>query len=196
MTKLFISTLGLLSILFFISPTPASAQSGDTVCQATTDLNQDGASLSVADFVAFMRLLADSTAQMPWYTVDINADCVVDTADLHLLHDYLIYGLSVLIPNPGLGLYTCCDPEVRWVCCDYRRGNVNGDSAEAVNIIDVTYLVKHLFQGGAPPLCRDEGNVNGDANGSINVVDVTFLVRYLFNGGAEPPECIIWPPWP
>jgi hypothetical protein len=188
-----LAVCGLWGMLALVSPAPVHAQSGDTVCQATTDFNQDGG-LPDADLVAFMRHLADSTAQMPWYTVDMNADCVVDTADLHIFYNYSIYGMAVL-QWPYFPL-TCCNPEVRWVCCDFIRGNVNGDPAEAVNIVDLTYLVSYLFQSGPPPMCRDEGNVNGDSNGSINIVDVSFLVNHLFQGGIQPPDCIIWPPWP
>ncbi|MEK7775019.1 MAG: hypothetical protein AAB305_03935 [Candidatus Zixiibacteriota bacterium] len=186
MTKLFISTVGLLSILVFLSPTPASAQSGDSVCYATLNMNHDSIPMSVADLIAFVRLLTDSTAQIPWFEADLTGDCVVDTADIRKVCDFFVYGISVF---PQYPVPTCCNPDIKWVCCLFKRGNVNGDTADAVNIVDVTYLVSHLFQGGPPPFCREEGNVNGDPSGSINVVDVTFLVNRLFNGGQEPPNC-------
>jgi hypothetical protein len=63
-------------------------------------------------------------------------------------------------------------------CCDKEGDATNNGS---VNVADVTFLVKYLFQGGPAPTCVDEGNVN-DA-GSINVSDVTYLVKYLFQGG-------------
>ena len=72
-------------------------------------------------------------------------------------------------------------------CCVNLRGNVNGDPADAVNVVDVTFLVKNLFTGGASPPCKEEADVV--ANNSVNIVDVTFLVRYLFAGGASPPPC-------
>ncbi|MEK7774586.1 MAG: thrombospondin type 3 repeat-containing protein [Candidatus Zixiibacteriota bacterium] len=80
------------------------------------------------------------------------------------------------------GVGDVCD-----VCCVGLRGNVNFDGGQLVNVVDVTYLVGYLFQGGNPPPCPNEGNVNGVS--SINVVDLTYLVAYLFSGGAPPPAC-------
>ena len=73
----------------------------------------------------------------------------------------------------------CCVPPI--------RGNVNGSTGDAVNVVDITYLVAYLFQGGAAPPCKDEADVNG--NGTVNVVDLTFLVQRLFQGGPPPAAC-------
>jgi Thrombospondin type 3 repeat len=80
------------------------------------------------------------------------------------------------------GIGDVCD-----ACCLGIRGNVNFDVGQLVNIVDVTYLVGYLFQGGNPPPCPNEGNVNGVAG--VNVVDLTYLVAYLFSGGTPPPGC-------
>ncbi|MEK7774723.1 MAG: choice-of-anchor B family protein [Candidatus Zixiibacteriota bacterium] len=72
-------------------------------------------------------------------------------------------------------------------CCIGTRGNVNGDLLDAVNVVDLTYLVAYLFSVGAPPPCLLEGDVNG--SGTTNVVDLTYLVAYLFSGGPLPPAC-------
>jgi hypothetical protein len=197
MKKLFISTLGLLSIFVFINSTPANAQTGDSACYANFDIDQNGISLTVADFVALLQLLQDSASynpDFPWYEADVTSDCIVDSADIRTIINHIVCALMnpppILPCGPQFPVATCCTPDIKWICCLFKRGNVNGDPADAVNIVDVTYLVNHLFMGGPPPFCREEGNVNGDPNGSINIVDVTFLVNRLFNGGAEPPNCI------
>lgn len=73
-------------------------------------------------------------------------------------------------------------------CCNHdgMRGDINHD-LQGPNIVDLTYLVAHLFGGGAPPPCPEEGDVNGD--GSVNIVDLTHLVAHLFGGGAPPAPC-------
>ncbi|MEK7775020.1 MAG: hypothetical protein AAB305_03940 [Candidatus Zixiibacteriota bacterium] len=195
-------TAVLLSLIFTL-PQSSHAQSGDSVCYANFDIDQNGISLTVADVVALLQLLTDSAAynpDFPWYEADVTGDCIVDTADVRaIINNIVCAGMNpppIVACGPVFPVATCCHPDITWVCCLFKRGNINGDSADAVNIVDLTYLVSHLFQSGPPPMCRDEGNVNGDSNGSINIVDVTFLVNHLFNGGIEPPECIVWPPWP
>ena len=71
-------------------------------------------------------------------------------------------------------------------CCCVLRGDVDGSGAR--NVSDLTYLVNHLFQGGAVPGCPPEGDVDG--GGDMNVSDLTYLVAHLFQGGAEPPPCL------
>ena len=78
-------------------------------------------------------------------------------------------------------------------CCIGIRGNANGDTTEAINISDITYLVDYLFGiplGPAPP-CLPEGNANGDVLEQINISDITYLVDYLFGIplGPAPPAC-------
>jgi hypothetical protein len=70
-----------------------------------------------------------------------------------------------------------------WVC-----GNVNGTVSGAVNVSDITYLVRYLFRGGPAPVpVLAVGNVNCTASGAVNVADVTYLVKFLFQSG--PPLC-------
>lgn len=78
---------------------------------------------------------------------------------------------------------------VNVLCCKGIRGNVNHDTLEAINVVDLTYLTNFFFHAGPPPWCLEEANVNGDAGGSVNVVDVTYLVAYLFHSGPPPPSC-------
>lgn len=74
-------------------------------------------------------------------------------------------------------------------CCLGRRGNVDGDSMEQVNIVDLTHLVHYLFAGGVEPPCWKEGNVDGDPDDVIRITDLTYLVCFLFDNGAQPPDC-------
>ena len=61
-------------------------------------------------------------------------------------------------------------------------GDVNGDGS--VSVLDVFFLINHLFAGGASP--PGLANVNGDA--SVSVLDVFFLINRLFAAG-PPPVC-------
>jgi Dockerin type I domain len=66
-------------------------------------------------------------------------------------------------------------------CC-LKEGDCNHNNA--VNVGDVSYLIRFLFQGGPAPNCAQEADVN-DTN-SINVSDVTALVRFLFGNPSIP----------
>ena len=72
-------------------------------------------------------------------------------------------------------------------CCIGVRGNANGDAGQLVNVVDLTFLVAYLFQGGSAPPCKEEADVV--INNSVNVVDLVFLVSRLFQGGPPPPAC-------
>jgi trimeric autotransporter adhesin len=67
-------------------------------------------------------------------------------------------------------------------CCDVE-GDANNSGT--VNVVDLTFLVARLFQGGPAPACNDEADVND--SGTINVVDLTYLVARLFQGGPITP---------
>ncbi len=80
-------------------------------------------------------------------------------------------------------------------CCngDGIRGNADGVTGIGgeVDVADLTYLVKYLFQGGPPPPCEEEGNADGiiGPGGPIDTADLTYLVAYLFKSGPAPPPC-------
>jgi hypothetical protein len=80
------------------------------------------------------------------------------------------------LPNPC----DCCGTDGTQI-----RGNVN--MVAGLNVADVVYLVKFLFQQGPPPPCLEEANVNGI--GGINVSDVVHLVKFLFQSGPPPALC-------
>jgi hypothetical protein len=71
----------------------------------------------------------------------------------------------------------CCTPPL--------RGNVNDDPEDLLNIVDLTYLVAHLFGDGAEPPCFEEADVTGD--GDLNIEDLTCIVAYLFDDMACTP---------
>jgi len=59
-------------------------------------------------------------------------------------------------------------------------GDANDDGA--VDVLDVFYLINHLFAGGAAPL----GNADADGSGLVDVGDVFYLINALFAGGPVP----------
>jgi len=68
-------------------------------------------------------------------------------------------------------------------CCTGTAGNVDSDSLDNVNILDLTFVVDFIFRGGGAPLCPREGDVNGDGNEETNILDLTALVDFIFRGG-------------
>jgi len=66
-------------------------------------------------------------------------------------------------------------------CCNFP-GDAKGD--ENCNILDITYLISHLYKGGPPPPCLNEGDPKGDCN--INILDITYLISFLYKGGPDP----------
>ncbi len=74
-------------------------------------------------------------------------------------------------------------------CCRGIRGNVNGDEADVINILDVTELTNYMMKNGPAPTCLAEANVDGDDQGMINISDLTYLVKFLFDGGSAPMPC-------
>ena len=74
-------------------------------------------------------------------------------------------------------------------CCVGIRGNVDNDSEDKINIVDLTALVEYLFGGSEEPACPEEANIDGDIEEKINIVDLTFLATYLFDEGEDPPSC-------
>jgi len=64
----------------------------------------------------------------------------------------------------------------------YLCGDANADLA--VNIIDITYIIAYLYNGGPAPLPLDAADVN--ASGDVNIIDITALIAYLYDSGSEP----------
>lgn len=74
-------------------------------------------------------------------------------------------------------------------CCVGLRGDVNFDGLPEADIVDLSYLVDFLWQGGADPPCPEEGNIDGSGDNVIDIVDLTFLVDLLWQGGPDPSAC-------
>jgi len=75
-------------------------------------------------------------------------------------------------------------------CCVRVAGNVDGSHDDAVDIGDLTYLIRYLLiPPPTPPACMEEANVDGDPGGVIDVGDLTALIDYLFISATPPAAC-------
>ena len=66
----------------------------------------------------------------------------------------------------------------------YKCGDADGN--DALNILDVTYIISYLYKNGPPPIPEAAGDV--DKSQSCNVLDISYLINYLYKGG-PPPIC-------
>lgn len=64
----------------------------------------------------------------------------------------------------------------------YICGDVNNSGA--VNILDVTYMIAHLYQQGPAPDPPESGDVNN--SGGLNILDITYLIAYIYQSGPAP----------
>ncbi|UCD94213.1 MAG: choice-of-anchor J domain-containing protein [Candidatus Zixiibacteriota bacterium] len=71
---------------------------------------------------------------------------------------------------------------ISYECIDFICGDANTD--EAINILDVTFIINYLYKEGPPPVPEESANVNND--GTVNLLDVTHLVNYLYKEGPNP----------
>jgi hypothetical protein len=129
------------------------------------------------------RLYVHYAVNIPSETAIIDSVTIIDGVKVYQT-SFSDASSSRFIPQFRRGAIT-----IQHTCCVNRRGNVNNDPNDAVNIVDITYLANFFFKQGPAPVCREEANANGDASRSINIVDLTYLVGYLFRGGAQPPLC-------
>jgi hypothetical protein len=72
------------------------------------------------------------------------------------------------------------------VCCCINRTDMDGNGVW-VDIADLIYLVKYMFQDGPPLPCHDHGDINAD--GQIDITDLIGLVSYMFQGGFDIVPC-------
>lgn len=70
-------------------------------------------------------------------------------------------------------------------CCFGIRGNINNDTLDVINVLDLNYLTQYMYSGGPAPVCMDEANINGF--GTLNIADANFLVYYLFVSSTPTP---------
>ncbi|SYZ72547.1 putative Thermitase [Candidatus Zixiibacteriota bacterium] len=62
------------------------------------------------------------------------------------------------------------------------RGDINVD--QAVNILDISYLIEFLYRDGPEPLIYENADVND--NQVLNILDVAYLVNFLYKSGPAP----------
>jgi Dockerin type I domain len=190
MKKALLTAVALISI-FLSLPQPIHADSSDSTCIVTGDINGD-AVISIMDALEMLYVIRDSASSIPLFQFDFNTDCVIDSADIEAfwLH-FLILPIRPIFP-----LETCCNPTVNVQCCIGLLGNVDGSASDNINIVDVTFLVNFLFAGGPPPPCIKEANLSGDVGNNINIVDLTKFVGFMFGGLGNVPNCYGSVHWP
>lgn len=67
----------------------------------------------------------------------------------------------------------------------YACFDMNGN--DAVNILDISYLINFLYKNGSTPVLPATGDVNGDDN--PNILDITYMIKFMYRGG-DPPICL------
>ncbi len=110
---------------------------------------------------------------------DLDADGVPDGCD-----NCPTVPNSAQVDTDSDGLGDLCDG-----CCVWGRGNVDGDTNDAVDISDLVMLVDFIFTGGIAPVCPTEANVDGDVGENIDISDLVVLVDFVFTSGTAPPLC-------
>ncbi len=78
--------------------------------------------------------------------------------------------------------YVDCGTEDIVILPEYACGDADGNME--INILDITYLISHLYKGGPSPEPPEAGDANAD--GLINILDITYLINFLYKGGPAP----------
>jgi len=66
--------------------------------------------------------------------------------------------------------------------CLANCGDIDGSGA--INILDASFLISHLYRGGPAPLNSTDADI--DCSGLVNLLDITRTIDYLYNNGGEP----------
>ncbi len=61
-------------------------------------------------------------------------------------------------------------------------GDANND--DAINILDVIYIINYIYKDGPEAIPPYVANVNGD--GAINILDVIYLINFIYKDGPDP----------
>jgi hypothetical protein len=79
-------------------------------CFADGDCDGNGVTLTVADLAYLISyVFQGGNPCVPWYSGDLNGDCVVDARDIVVFQNYLAIGLPAFDPYGGYPVPTCCD---------------------------------------------------------------------------------------
>jgi hypothetical protein len=162
-----------------ITPLPVEIFVGSTSAEQST-LKWDSASFMINGAVvpdAIMMIDTVPDFSGPVWKLTASAPELISTYPLWFdttLQHYVVTG------SDTLGEVLLVDGT--FAAVGHRSGDVNSDGN--VNVVDVTYLVAYLFQGGSPPPVMEAADVNGDDR--VNITDLTYLVDYLFRGGPGP----------
>lgn len=107
--------------------------------------------------------------------LSVQNDSLVGTAPDYETTD----SFKVSVSDP----YTEVSQVVRiYVYDSYLCGDPNND--EAINILDVTFLISYLYKDGPAPEYPNSADVNN--SGETNILDITYIIAYLYQGGPEP----------
>jgi hypothetical protein len=67
----------------------------------------------------------------------------------------------------------------------FVRGDADADGQ--VSITDGIVILRHLFQGAAPPACLDAADVTDSGGATLLITDAIVIFRWLFQGEEAPP---------
>lgn len=186
------SVVPIIDTIPYLDTTLVKATSGSVRIGACTrtgqdfDINLDGVSFAVSDYVALILFVqGNNTDLLSYYAADFNGDCYIDLKDAIDMNYYLTHGI---VCDPGPCTFSCsCDQLPMRRCCYGKRGNMNLDAANMVDLADLSWLVNYLTGGGVTITCYDATNVNGQ--GIIDLADLSTLVGYLTGNGLPLPNC-------
>jgi len=65
-------------------------------------------------------------------------------------------------------------------------GDMNDD--QAINILDIVYLINYKYKGGPEPVNMGMADVN-HCDGNINILDIIYLINFKYKAGPEPDCC-------
>jgi len=114
-----------------------------------------------------------------WRPIIIEWDSLTPIQDEHYVHYPYVTGVNA---------DECWTPTVfRFPCIGERRGNVNYDEDDELDISDLVFLVNYMFKEGPPPKCFEEADV--DESIGLDVADLVYIVNYMFKDGPAPEMC-------